>query len=183
MAKNKNKLTVKAIKNAQKKEFIQKKVTVEIDGKEYDIMVDQKFSMSKIQAMAIEGMEKFKRFKELPDVIQLGYFSYLMLKHFTDLDLKDAKSFEDDIQMMDSLLDLGVYEKVMPEFPEEEINKINKYMNDVKDKINELTEEEIKQLEDVMSEVTVTVDENEEGENLEPPTAIKSNREETPETD
>ena len=142
MSKNKHRLNAKLINSAIKKEEIQKTITVQIDGKNYDILVDQKFKTTKISDMVTDGVKKFKDYEELPPTVQVGFFSYLLIKYFTDLDLSVVKTFKEDIHMMNSLIDLGVFEKIVSEFPEEEISKVNEYMVNYTNKIKEFTDTE-----------------------------------------
>lgn len=158
----KGKLNTKAIKSANKD--VQKTVTIELDGKEYEIKVDQVFKVSKMDDMVTELMTKFKNYKELPFKIQILFHNYLIIKHFTDVDLSDCKTIEDDIKVMDGLLDLGMFEKILPEFKEEELLKITDYMVTLRKKFSDLVNDEdaMKEVENIMKDISAIENKDDE---------------------
>jgi hypothetical protein len=137
MAKSK-KLSSSVILKQNAKEFVQKKATIDIDGEDYEFLVDQNFRISKIQEMIFEGLSNHKNYKNVNETVRILYFSYLIIKHFTNIDFSQVKTFEDEIRMINSLLDLNIIEGVFKHVPEGEILKVKDFMSKVNEKIIEL---------------------------------------------
>jgi len=127
MAKT-NKLTSSAILQGYSKEFVQKKVVISINGKDYEVLVDQKFRVSKINKLIVESLDNFKNLKDVDESVKIGYFMFLIIKHFSDIDIVKADKFEDQIRVSNAMLDLEIFEKIINAFPENELKKINEYM-------------------------------------------------------
>jgi len=134
--KNNKQLTSSILLEAYSKEFTQKKVTININNEDYDVLVDLKFKNTKIDEFIKDWLNNFDNYKELDKSIGILYFSFLTIKHFTSLNIIETNTFEEQIRLLNILIDLDVYSKLINEFPESELEKINDYMFKFFDKMN-----------------------------------------------
>ena len=118
------------------------KKTIFID--DYKIVIDKKFKQSKINKIIEELIEKEKyaRIKELNfNIITMQYL--YMIKYFTSVYI--SNQYERQIQELDWLCDQGYFEKILNEFNQDEINKINqsfiKIINNASKMISEAKDE------------------------------------------
>ena len=136
MAKSKQ-LTSSILLQEQSKLFIQKQVTVTINKKDYEVLVDQKFLPTKIQQLIQEGISNLDNFNGLDDSVRTSYFLYLIIKYFSDIEIAKTNDFETQIRIMNSLINLEIFDKIIGEFPESELEKINEYMLKFNSRIDE----------------------------------------------
>ena len=123
-----NKLNSSVILKEWSKEFVQKKVVITIGNKDYEALVDQKFRNTAIQKMFLENLNNHDNYKDLSESIKTSYFMFLLIKHFTDLEIAKTDDFEYQVSVLNALLDLGIYETLINSFPESEIEKVNEYV-------------------------------------------------------
>jgi hypothetical protein len=147
MAKT-SKLSSSAILQGYSKEFVQKKLTITIGNKDYDVLVDQKFRVTKLQEMIMEGLENYNNTKELDESVKTTYFLFLIIKHFTDIDVAKAEKFDEQIKVLKAMLDLEIFDKIVNAFPESEMKRIKDYMVKFTERVNELVNDK-KSLEDL----------------------------------
>ena len=123
-----NKLNSSVILKEWSKEFVQKRVIIVINNKDYEVLVDQKFRNTVIQEMFLESLNNHDNYKNLSESIKTSYFMFLLIKYFSDLEIAKTDEFEYQIRVLDAMLDLGIYETLMNSFPESEIEKVNEYV-------------------------------------------------------
>ena len=142
MAKNK-KLNLNAIKNASQKQFTTKTITVPVDGQEYEVIIDQIFKLTKIEKMVMDFLksEKVKELEEIDESVKIAYFMFLILKEFTNVDIPNNLKFEEEINLINSLIDLGIWEEIFKYIPEEQITKVNEFMQKFNLNLNKVIEE------------------------------------------
>jgi hypothetical protein len=141
---NKKKLNMKIIENANKNQFTQKTVSVIVDGNEYDIIIDQQFKTTKIEKMVKNYLnsENREKFNELDEGAKIGYIMFLIIREFTDLEIPNNLKFEEEINLINSLIDLGVFEKIAQNIPESEIIKVNEFLQKFNENLNEIIKNE-----------------------------------------
>jgi hypothetical protein len=142
MAKNK-KLNLNAIKNASQKQFTTKTITILVDDQEYEVTIDQIFKLTKIEKMVMDFLksEKVKKLEEVDESVKIAYFMFLILKKFTNVDVPNNLKFEEEINLINSLIDLGIWEEIFKYIPEEQITKVNEFMQKFNLNLNKVIEE------------------------------------------
>jgi len=141
MSNNKT-LSSSVILKAYSNEFVQKQVTVNINGEDYDVLVDKKFKNTKIDKLIKELLNNFDDYKELDKTVCGLYISFLTIKHFTSLDVIETNSFAEQISLLNSMIDLDIYNKIISEFEISEIEKINTSMINFASNIDEFMKDE-----------------------------------------
>lgn len=127
MGKSK-KLNTSIITQIRDKQFTQKKLIFTIDGKDYEVLVDEKFSAKKLMDMLFELAEQVKYMYMVDQVMEIpNYMIYLIIKYFTDIDCAKVDSYEQQINVFSAMMDLDIVEPIINAIPESEINKINEY--------------------------------------------------------
>lgn len=137
-AKVSKKLNATTIKKAHGKKFTQKKVVVEVEGNEYEILIDEKFEAVKMQQLAFEGLTNFKEFTSLDEGNQINYFSFLILKYFTNVDVKNVKKVADQLELMNSMLNLGIIGAIFDNMPAEEIHAVGEHLKKLTERVKRL---------------------------------------------
>jgi len=132
-----NKLTSSILLQEQSKLFVQKEITVTINKKDYKVLVDQKFLPTKLNQLILESVSNYDNLKELDESVKVSYLMFLSIKYFTDVEIAKTDSFEDQIRILNALINLEVFDKIISEFPESELEKINDYMLKFNSKIDE----------------------------------------------
>jgi len=153
-----NKLNAGIIKQAYSKEFTKRKLTVLIDNKFYEILVDEKFKTTKLNLMVLEVLKNYENYEKLPDNLRLTYIYFIMIKHFTDLDVT-TETFEEQLALIEALIDLNIFETIIASFAETEINKLVEYMKKFTERLVELMKEN-KSAEDIVSEIESGINED-----------------------
>jgi len=137
-----NKLTSSILLQEQSKLFLTKKVTVNINKKDYEVLVDQKFLPTKIQQLIQEGISNLDNFNGLDDSVRTSYFFYLIIKYFSDIEIAKTNDFETQIRIMNSMINLEIFDKILGEFEESELEKVNEYILKFNGNLNELLKDE-----------------------------------------
>lgn len=153
-----NKLNAGIIKQAYSKEFTKKKLTVLIDNKSYEILIDEKFKTTKLNEMVLEVLKNYENYEKLPDNLRLTYIYFIMIKYFTDLDVT-TETFEEQLALIEALIDLNIFETIIASFAETEINKLVEYMKKFTERLVELMKEN-KSAEDIVSEIESEINED-----------------------
>lgn len=142
-----NKLTSGIIKNTYSKNFTQKKVILDIGGKNYEVLIDEKFRTSKLQAMILEALQNIGSLKEYGESVTTSYYLFLMIKYFSDIEV-ETESIEEQIKLLNQMIDLEIFEKVINSFPESEIQRTNQFIKKFAERVTELSNDKQK-LEDI----------------------------------
>jgi len=137
MSNNNKKLTSSILLQEQSKLFVQRKVIININKKDYDVLVDQKFRPTKLNELIVEAITNYDKFKELDESVKVSYLMFLAIKYFTNLEIAKTDTLEDQIRILNAMLDLEIFDKLLSEFPESELEKINDYMLKFNDRIDE----------------------------------------------
>ena len=155
-----NKLTSSILLQEQSKLFVQKKVIVNINKKDYEVLVDQKFLSTKIQQLIQEGISNLDNFNGLDDSVRTSYFFYLIIKYFSDIEIAKTNDFETQIRIMNSMINLEIFDKILGEFEESELEKVNEYILKFNGNLNELLKDEkgMEYFKKMMGDVLVDVD-------------------------
>lgn len=133
-----NKLTSGIIKNTYSKNFTQKKVILDIGGKDYEVLIDEKFRTSKLQAMILEALQNIGSLKEYGESVTTSYYLFLMIKYFSDIEV-ETESIEEQIKLLNQMIDLEIFEKVINSFPESEIQRTNQFIKKFAERVTELS--------------------------------------------
>ena len=137
MAKSNKQLTSSILLQEQSKLFVQKKVNIHINKKDYEVLVDQKFLPTKLNALIMESISNYDNLKDLDESVKVSYLMLLAIKTFTNVEIAKTDDFEYQIRVLNSLINLEVFDKIVSEFPESELEKINEYMLKFNNKIDE----------------------------------------------
>lgn len=135
-----NKLNLKAINKLERHTFIQKTITITIDDKEYEVKIDSAFRQTKIKDMIIKFFtsKNFKDFSELEDEgTKVLYYMFLIVKTMTDLEIPDDITLAQELNLINSLIDLGIWDAIFAEIPEGEMKKINDFLQKFNENLNE----------------------------------------------
>lgn len=133
-----NKLSPSIVKKAYSKEFTQKQITVEVDGKNYVINCDTKFKATKMQSLIMELAEVTKNLIGYEQLISLPQmYMLLCIKYFSDLQV-ETNTFEENIAYFNMLFDLGIANKIIESFDKEELEKVNQFIEKANQNIKEL---------------------------------------------
>ena len=161
-----NKLTSSILLQEQSKLFVQRKITVNINKKDYEVLVDQKFLPTKIQQLIQEGISNLDNFNGLDDSVRTSYFLYLIIKYFSDIEIAKTDDFETQIRIMNSMINLEIFDKILGEFEESELEKVNDYILKFNGNLNELLKDEkgMEYFKKIMGEGLLDVDGSENGE-------------------
>ena len=103
------------------------KFDAEIQG--YVLKIDRYFRNSKITKVIDElrwGIDKGREYNIDSTVFGAVYFSFLLIKHFTDLKVPD--DFDEQIKMMEILVDNELFNPIIDALPEDQIEKVREKM-------------------------------------------------------
>jgi hypothetical protein len=134
--KKSNKLNASIIKQAHDKAFTQRKVSVIIENKTYDILLDEKFEVEKIKNVIMDLTRMYQQLYDANQIFDIPIYStFLLLKYFTDLDFTDINSFEDAVKIIKYLDDFGCLDTIVNSFDQKEASKIKLYMQKAEENI------------------------------------------------
>ena len=136
MAKS-NKLTSSILLQEQSKLFVQRKVIITINKKDYEVLVDQKFLPTKLNQLILESVSNYDNLKDLDESVKVSYLMFLTIKTFTNVEIAKTDDFQTQIRVLNAMLDLEIFDKIISEFPESELEKINDYMLKFNSRIDE----------------------------------------------
>ena len=155
MSNNNKKLTSSILLQEQSKLFVQRKVIININKKDYDVLVDQVFLPTKLNKLIMESVSNYEKIKELDESVKISYLMFLAIKQFTNLDFSKTDDFKTQISILNAMLDLEIFDKIVSEFPESELEKINEYMLKFNDRIDEFLKDgkSIEYLKEVFGEI------------------------------
>ena len=106
------------------------KIKVEIDGSQVEVEVDtdENFRDSKVTECIQEYIEKLQymtklnRGKEVGGELSQMYFAFMIVKHFTELDIPNAH--KEQLAVLRKLVDNNVLFQVFPQMNQEEIQRV-----------------------------------------------------------
>lgn len=135
MSKNKVKnLTMTDINKLGKKYNEQYEVTLQ---EQYKIKIDRYFKKTKIQDMIIELQEIMQELRKenvdinaIKDIIVI--YQMLIIKHFTSLPLPKNISIKKMLAVYDKLIDTGLFEEILNNFPHDQIEFLNEELRKYK---------------------------------------------------
>lgn len=136
-----NKLNSGLILSAYSKEFTQKKLILNIGNKDYEILVDEKFKTSKIKEMILEAITSFDTLKEYNENIKMSYYMFLLIKYFTDIEIAKTDSLEEQIRILNAMIDMEIYDKIINTFDEKEMKKASDFMISFSEKLKDMMEQ------------------------------------------
>lgn len=131
MAKTK-KLSLNSINKANEQYIQKRKIYVEINGSKEEVLIDVCFSPIKIQNLLKEYLINSQHLVNKEDV-NLYYLQFLIIKYFSDISfLQELNKFEDQLSLMDSMINAGVYQQIIKAFNEFNENECQKIMDNLK---------------------------------------------------
>jgi len=113
-----------------KQNFKQREVAVTaIGGKEYKLLIDEKFSKSKIMNLITDMVDRANYCKTNDVKFDMSVCLWIMLlKYFTDIKFIEykeiEKSYKNEIGVLQALIDLEIIEDIIGSFDLKEMNKI-----------------------------------------------------------
>jgi len=161
---NKSELNLNVINQANENLFTSKEIEIIVGDKPYSVKIDQNFRTTKIEKMinSLVKSENLKQFGEMDESIKLSYYMFLMIREFSNLDIPSNLSIEEEINLISSLIDLGIFEKIITEIPEDEIMKVNDYLQKFNLNLNKFMEDEkLGKIEDFIFNENVIVSDDE----------------------
>jgi len=143
MAKRTNKLDLSVIKNASSKQFTTKTVCIPVDGKDYFVEIDTVFKTTKIEKMIMDFLksENVKKLEELDECSKISYFMLMIICNFTSLEIPKDLEFAEQLNLISNLIDLGIFEKLIEQISDDEIKKVNEFMQKFNMNLNKALEE------------------------------------------
>jgi hypothetical protein len=138
--KNANRLDFNTINKASEKQFVTKEIEIIVDDKPYSVAIDTVFKTTKIEKLIdrLIKSDNLQQYSELEDSVKLGYYFYLIIREFTNLDIPDNLSLEQELVLIKNLIDLGIYSAILAEIPDAEIRKIHDYLHKFNMNLNEI---------------------------------------------
>lgn len=104
----------------------QYEVNFTIGDEAYGVMIDEHFRKSKIFKLMDDMVVFYNEANKFADASMLElatpYSSLLVIKYFTDIEIKD--DIDDALAMLDVLIDLELLDKILNSMPEKEIVKV-----------------------------------------------------------
>jgi hypothetical protein len=117
------KLTESALNTAFNKKFSQRKVIVDVNGTNYEVIVDEHIQLSKLEDLFTELFEKYKLSQK--DNLGLNISSYaqvLLIKYFTDIPM--TNDLGKQLKIFIKLKDLNILDSIMDILNDTEINEL-----------------------------------------------------------
>ena len=151
------KLSTSALKSIHSKNFTVRKLILNIEGQDFEILVQEKFRFSLLQNIISDLIEAKKQLINIDQAFDYGnYVIFLLIKYFTDISItKTCDSFAKEIEMLNIMLDLEIVEPILACFDKEEVQKINGYIKKMSDNMKEFSSspEAQKELADLFTEM------------------------------
>ncbi len=140
---NKSELNLNVINQANENLFTTKTVIIPVGGKDYSVEIQQVFRTTKIEKMVSSLVKSgnLKQFTEIDESVKLSFYMYLIIREFTNLDIPNNLSFEQEINLISSLIDLGIFELLINEIPESEVMKVNDYLQKFNMNLNQVLDD------------------------------------------
>lgn len=121
--------------NKEHSKFNEKFVAHILDG-QYDVEIHRYFKTTEIQKLLIDYQTLLEQLRKQHidiDTIQtMTYlFPTLIIKYFTNVDI--PLQLDKMLLVVEKLIDIGAYEEILKNLPQEEFDKVNKMLNQVLD--------------------------------------------------
>lgn len=130
------------LKTQVNKEFTSRTLIID----KYEVNVQEHFRETAINDLIKEFLEKSTYAKENDILLNpADYLLILLLKYFTDVEISDV--YEEQIQTLSCLIDLGYLKQIVEAFKEEEMEKVNQKFKEATVSLNQMSEELKKQQE------------------------------------
>jgi hypothetical protein len=136
-----NKLNSGIITSLHALKFTQKKIIIDIYNKDYEVLLDEKFSIVKLQTLMCEFIENFKYLQDASYGVKINYYMFLIIKYFSDIDITKTESFEDQIKALNAFIDLEIFEKISNAFQPEEVTKAFEFIKKFADRVEQFVKE------------------------------------------
>lgn len=141
-----NKLNLNTVLMLENEQYQQKEVTIKVNGTDYSVKIKEQFKDTEIAELFNELYQRhmYCQKEGLNYDITSGLMA-LTIKHFTDIEfstngnLKD--DFENEVQMLDALINLGIFEQVIQQFDKKEIEKMGKKMGEYSNTFKKLSKQ------------------------------------------
>lgn len=119
--------------NKEYKKFNEKFVAHILDGK-YDVEIHRHFKDTDIQKLLIDYQELLDQLrKQEVDIDSIQGMTYLfptlLIKYFTNIDIPD--DINKILIVVDKLINIGAYEEILNNLPQDEVDKVNKMVEKV----------------------------------------------------
>ncbi len=143
MAKRTNKLDLSVIKNASSKQFTTKTVCIPVDGKDYFVEIDTTFKTTKIEKMVMTFLksEDVKELEKLDESSKISYFMFMIIRNFTSIGIPENLGFAEQLNLINNLIDLGIFEKLAEHISDDEVKKVNEFMQKFNVNLDRVIEE------------------------------------------
>ena len=140
---NKSELNLNVINQANEEQFTIKKITIPVNGVDYEVEVSQVFRTTKIEKMVTNFLKSgnIKEIEKLNDGSKINYFIFLIIKEFTNLNIPDNLKFTEELNLINNLIDLDIFSAIMAEIPENQIKKVNEFMHKFNMNLDEVIKE------------------------------------------
>ncbi len=133
------KLTSSKILSLHSKTFTQKKIYINVENEQYEVLIDTKFKISKIQELLAEVVEKTQQLLKLKDIFNIPYYiNFLIIKYFTNVEITKVQDFSEQLRVYKAMLDLGIFDQIMEAFDEKEVEKIGIYLKKMNENLKKL---------------------------------------------
>lgn len=117
------KINLSNMKKLDKQVFTTRTLTVEVEGNKFDIEIDEVFSVDKIDRMFFDARNITEECRELGiEYNDTQLYLLIVVKHFTDIKFPDKA--ESQFQLMASLSNHDILEKIFNEFSQDELDKL-----------------------------------------------------------
>lgn len=156
-SKNENKkiknLTMTELKKLDKKLDLQTRHEIEVGEDIYEVKVDKEFRKTKQHQLLHDLANFFEASNENSEILDLTtpYTSLLLIKHFTSIHVSD--DIDEALIMLDILIDLEIFKKVLDLFPEDEVTKIYELLESAIQRMNENIDEYEEEKEELVESV------------------------------
>ena len=136
------KITPKTVKAAENKAFNKKRKVTIVNkfGDSYDVVYDEEIRLTKLMKILEEVKERLvflNKHNLLYDMTAHVYI--LFIKYFTDIEFPEIvgdtaeeleQCFKDEMAMMEALIDLDLYSRIIDNFTESNIAEIQKFLDE-----------------------------------------------------
>jgi len=129
-------LTVNKAKELHKKFDEMDEMVLEINGQQFKVKYNKHFSETKINEVIKRFLVAYSKLNSInapKGLIPSFYVNLLIIKEFTSLgqDANFPEDLEGQLDMLNVLLDLDVFFKILGSLPQSELNKVNDRISDL----------------------------------------------------
>lgn len=140
-----NKLNQLDLIAMEQQRFKPVELTVEANGEQYSITIQKKFKDTEIARIFTELVKRSDCAREQKlDFDILGTILILLIKHFTDIGFIKCETIEEEmeseIRALNALIDLGLFEQIVSEFDQAEIDRLSEMFEKHKDSVKRISD-------------------------------------------